>query len=225
MFTGIIEETGKVAKIQQSANNTKITIFAKIIMENICKGDSVAVNGVCLTVTEISKSAFSADIIYETLQKTNMGTLKVGDEVNLERALKASDRLSGHIVNGHVDGKGMIRKIIKQSGSYKFLIDFPEELNNYIVYKGSICVDGISLTIASVEKGSFSVAVIPHTFKSTTLKNKKERDKVNLEVDILAKYIEKYFRSSGIKNSMEDNKKINEFSSLIDIVGGISSCN
>lgn len=188
MFTGIIEDLGTVKKISK----TQITVDTKL--DDIKIGDSICVSGVCLTVSNFTISqfhSFTADISEETFKKTNLGELKIGSIVNLERALKSDGRLGGHFVTGHIDGTGKILKIKKSGNSEIWQFSIPENLSKYIAEKGSVAIDGISLTIALIGKksDSFSTAIIPHTLKNTTLREKKIGDTVNLETDILAKYI------------------------------------
>lgn len=181
MFTGIIEDLGTVKKISK----TQITVETKL--DDIKIGDSICVSGVCLTVINYSLLTFG--ISEETFKKTNLGELKIGSIVNLERALKSDGRLGGHFVTGHIDGTGEILKIKKSGNSEIWQFSIPENLSKYIAEKGSVAIDGISLTIAEIKPNSFSAAIIPHTLKNTTLKEKKIGDTVNLETDILAKYI------------------------------------
>lgn len=192
MFTGIIEETGKIKAITRN----KITVEAKVVTEGTKQGDSIAVNGVCLTVTNIGADFFDADVSPETLKVTTLGNLKTGSVVNLERALQADSRFGGHIVSGHVDGFGRI-KVIKQDGSFcNITTELPRELAKYAAKKGSIAVNGISLTIADVSNNDVTMVVIPHTFENTNLKTLKVGDVVNIETDILAKYVEKFLSTS-----------------------------
>lgn len=189
MFTGIIEELGVVKRITQKGNFSLLEVRAKLILEDIKVADSVAVNGVCLTIVKKEKDCLFFEIMQETLNLTNLGQLHTGDAVNLERALKVGDRLSGHFVLGHVDAKSPIRKKNFVKNNLCFEIIIPRGLNKYIAVKGSIAVDGISLTVSSVSANTFSVYVIPHTLKNTTLKYKNVASPVNIEVDMLAKYI------------------------------------
>ena len=198
MFTGIIEETGKIKAITRN----KITVEAKVVTEGTKQGDSIAVNGVCLTVTNIGADFFDADVSPETLKVTTLGNLKTGFVVNLERALQADSRLGGHIVSGHVDGFGRI-KVIKQDGSFcNITTELPRELAKYAAKKGSIAVNGISLTIADVSNNDVTMVVIPHTFENTNLKTLKAGDVVNIETDILAKYVEKFLSTSDNKSGI-----------------------
>ena len=190
MFTGIIEDSGKVIKVGRE----ELTLSS--VLKDIKTGDSISVNGVCLTVRQIKSDVFTVDISQETYKRTNLGRLKAGDRVNLERSLKLDGRLGGHIVTGHIEGIGKILSV-KGSGdkSGYFTFSYPESIKKYIVPKGSIAVDGISLTVVEAKNNKFSAAIIPHTLKNTTLGFKKINDTVNLEPDILAKYVENIYRS------------------------------
>jgi len=191
MFTGIIEELGKIAALEKNANDAKITISAKIVAENTNEGDSIAVNGVCLTAIDVAQNSFSANVSPETLARSTLGNLKIGAKVNLERAVTPSTRLGGHIVQGHIDGKGKFLQAIQEGDFWTVQIGFPKEIGQYLVYKGSISVEGISLTIANLTDDYFSIAVIPKTWELTNLSSLKNGDGVNLEVDIIAKYVER----------------------------------
>ena len=204
MFTGIIEEMG----IVKSIKNNAITIEADKIFDDLKLGDSVAVNGACLTISSFSNKIFNADITLETLSRTNLGDLKSGFKVNLERALTLSKRLGGHIVSGHIDGVGVIKNISKNDRDIILKIEVPASLMKYIIEKGSVAVDGISLTVAEVNKNIFSIAIIPHTFKETILYYKKEGDKVNIENDIIGKYVEKLLQFNNFDNE-KNNKNSN----------------
>ena len=186
MFTGIVEEVGVVAKISDNA----MTIRASKVLEGVKLGDSIAVNGACLTAVEFSQSEFSVDLSPETMRRTSLGQLSVGGPVNLERALLASDRMGGHIVQGHVDGTGRVMSIKPDGDSIIFRIRVPKRLDRYIVEKGFVAVDGISLTVVKRGASSFTLAVIPYTLENTNLAVLSEGDRVNLEADILAKYVE-----------------------------------
>lgn len=191
MFTGIIEGLGKVTAIRKAGNGAKLCIRPDFDME-LRIGESVSVNGVCLTISKLKTLELSFDISPETLKGTNLGGLRVNDKVNLERALRATDRLGGHIVTGHVDGVGSI-KDKKREGEYTFYtFEAPPEVLKYLVKRGSVAVDGISLTVIDITENSFRVAIIPHTLNVTTLGFKGAGDKVNLEADILGKYVEKF---------------------------------
>ncbi|NLP44956.1 MAG: riboflavin synthase [Peptococcaceae bacterium] len=194
MFTGIIEELGTVIKLDATKDSAQLCIEAHKVLIGTQIGDSIAVNGVCLTVTEITTKLFTVDIMYETLNKTNLHELKKGAKVNLERALQLQTRLGGHIVSGHVDAIGTIYNI-KQVGIANIIeVITSEELTSYLIPKGSIAIDGISLTLVDVNKDKFSVSIIPHTFQNTTLGFKGVGSKVNLETDILGKYVAKFLR-------------------------------
>ncbi len=194
MFTGIIIELGKVYGIRKLSSGATLSIISKEIIKDACLGDSISVNGACLTVCEIDKSKgiLSFDVSYETLNKTTLGELKKGDLVNLEPALTLNTRLGGHLVSGHVEGVGKIKQI-EQKGDYLQIdIEAPLEILKYCIKKGSIAVDGISLTISELSSSFFTLVIIPHTAKMTTLGTKKVGDRVNLETDIIAKYVEKF---------------------------------
>jgi riboflavin synthase len=191
MFTGIVEEMGSVKALRRDAGAARLTISASTVLGNTALGDSICVNGVCLTVVEMNKNDFSADVAVETLKVTNLGELKVGSRVNLERALQLSARIGGHLVSGHVDAVGRIREKREEGNGWRIFIDAPEPVLRYVIKKGSIAIDGISLTVADLDKKGFSIAMIPHTAKQTTLGFKIAGDSVNLESDIIGKYIER----------------------------------
>jgi riboflavin synthase len=191
MFTGIVEEMGKVKALRRDAGAARLVISASTVLGDTVLGDSICVNGVCLTVVDKTKTGFSADVAVETLKVTNLGELKIGAKVNLERALQLSARIGGHLVSGHVDGVGRIREKREEGNGWRIFIDAPETVLRYVIKKGSITVDGISLTVADVDKAGFSIAMIPHTAKLTTLGFKKPGDSVNLESDIIGKYVER----------------------------------
>lgn len=191
MFTGIIEETGVVTGVARGVNSSRVTIRANIIFSDLKLGDSVATNGVCLTVSEITAHTFTADVMHETLKYTSLLGLTSGTRVNLERAMAADGRFGGHIVSGHIDGTGIIGNIKKDDNAIIYTITASSDILKYIVKKGSIAIDGISLTVTHVDDLSFSVSIIPHTLQETILGDKKSGDVVNLEVDMFAKYIEK----------------------------------
>ena len=191
MFTGIIEEIGVVRGIARGAKSSRVTIGANIIFSDLKLGDSVATNGVCLTVSSMTNNTFTADVMHETLKYTSLAGLTNGTRVNLERAMAANGRFGGHIVSGHIDGCGVIREIKKDDNAIIYTITAEYDIVKYIVKKGSIAIDGISLTVTHVNDLGFSVSIIPHTLKETILADKKIGDIVNLEVDMLAKYIEK----------------------------------
>lgn len=194
MFTGIIEEVGKVCRVQRSGSSSFIEIQAKKVLEDVHLGDSIAVNGVCLTVTHFDGSVFRADVMNETLSRSSLGSLTAGSPVNLERAMAANGRFGGHIVSGHIDGTGSITDIRNDGIAVWYTVGAAPELLRYIVEKGSVAIDGISLTVAKVTDTSFSVSIIPHTAAETILGTKKVGDTVNLENDIIGKYVEKLMK-------------------------------
>ena len=198
MFTGIVEEIGIVKSLEFKANGAKIVIGCQKVIEDVKIGDSIAIDGVCQTVIAFHSSEFSAEISDETLKVTTLGNLKSGNTVNLERALTLSSRLGGHIVSGHVDCNGKFINIEKLSDFYNLQFEIPQE--KYVVYKGSITINGVSLTVANIVDNIVSVAIIPHTYNNTSLKDLKLGQDVNIETDILGKYVEKFL-------SAKDNKK------------------
>lgn len=191
MFTGIIEELGTVNNIKQGAKSCVLTIQAEKIFSDLKIGDSVAVNGVCLTATAVNKNVFTADVMAETMRRSSLGTLKKGGRVNLERAMAADGRFGGHIVSGHIDGCGIITSYVREDNAVWVTVSAGEEIMRYIIMKGSVALDGISLTVAKVFSDAFSVSVIPHTASETTLLSKKTGDRINIECDIVGKYVEK----------------------------------
>ena len=191
MFTGIIEETGKIISIRTGTESCVLTVSAEKILSDMHIGDSIAVNGTCLTVCQFDKNSFSADVMPETMRRTYLGSLKAGSPVNLERAMSVNGRFGGHIVSGHIDGTGIIKSLKKEKNAVWVQISAKSELLKYIVEKGSIAIDGISLTVAKISSQDFSVSIIPHTGEETILLKKKPGDIVNLECDIIAKYVEK----------------------------------
>lgn len=199
MFTGIIEEIGTIRRIEYGAKSCVLTISASKVLSDVRIGDSIAVNGTCLTVCRFDKNSFSADVMPETMRRTNLGALKNGSSVNLERAMAANGRFGGHIVSGHIDGTGKIQSMRREDNAVWVTIAANSAILRYIVEKGSIAIDGISLTVAAVTSSDFSVSIIPHTGSETTLLQKNTGDVVNLECDIVAKYIEKLCgsRTSG----------------------------
>lgn len=200
MFTGIVEEVGTIRKLRFQAEGAAITVAAKNILPGIAIGDSIAVNGVCLTAVRILSDAFVCDISEETLRRSAFRNAGIGARVNLERALSVNGRLGGHIMQGHVDDVGRMISRTPSGGGFEIYFSFPGALERYLVYKGSIAVNGISLTIASLGKESFSVAVIPHTISATNLGELAPGDPVNLETDILGKYFERYFQLGLTEN-------------------------
>ncbi|MCD9186616.1 MAG: riboflavin synthase [Pyrinomonadaceae bacterium] len=213
MFTGIIEELGKIASLEKRADGAKIKIAAKTVCEGTNEGDSIAVNGVCLTALEITPNSFTADVSGETLDKSTLGNLKTGSKVNLERAVTPATRLGGHIVQGHVDARGKFLGAQQEGDFWTVRIGFPREIGQYLVYKGSVSVEGISLTIAELKDDHFEIAVIPKTWELTNLSSLKTGDAVNLEADVIAKYVERILlygktaeKSEGV--TMEKLKKM-----------------
>lgn len=194
MFTGIVEEVGAIKDIKRGQHSAVLTIHAKTVLEETRIGDSIAVNGICLTVTRLFPDGFSADVMHETLNRSSLAGLTAGSVVNLERAMPANGRFGGHIVAGHVDGVGHIASIRKDDTAVWYTVLAGPEILRYVVEKGSITIDGISLTVASVEADRFSVSVIPHTAEVTLLGRKHAGDTVNLETDIIGKYVEKLLR-------------------------------
>jgi len=203
MFTGIVEEIGKVAGITKTRVGASLKIKTKSIGADAKLGDSVAINGVCLSVVEIKGDILSFDVIRETLSNTSLGDLKINDPLNLERSLKPDSRMGGHFVTGHIDYKGKIESMIKGSEGIGVKIYLPEEFSNFVVKKGSVALDGISLTVAEVERKNFTVYLIPHTLKVTTLGNKKKGDFLNIETDLLAKYIAKHIQKPTLESLLK----------------------
>ncbi|WP_455559751.1 riboflavin synthase [Agathobaculum hominis] len=191
MFTGIIEEIGTVRRIEHGAKGARLTIQAKTVLEDTRIGDSIATHGVCLTVVSMTGDSFSADVMAESLRRSSLGTLQGGSPVNLERAMAANGRFGGHIVSGHIDGTGTIASQKREDNAVWVKIKTPAPLLRYIVEKGSIAIDGVSLTVAAVTDTDFSVSIIPHTGAQTILLGKKPGDPVNLECDVIGKYVEK----------------------------------
>lgn len=191
MFTGIIEEIGAVERVQRGAHSAVLTVRAEMVLEGTRIGDSIAVNGICLTVTSLGGGRFSADVMHETLNRSALAGLSVGARVNLERAMPANGRFGGHIVAGHVDGVGKITRVRRDDTAVWYTVEAPPEVLRYVVEKGSITIDGISLTVATVDSESFQISAIPHTVAVTVLKDRKPGDIVNLETDIIGKYVEK----------------------------------
>ncbi|MBK5244830.1 MAG: riboflavin synthase [Eubacteriaceae bacterium] len=205
MFTGIIEEIGKITSIHQGKKSSKLMINGNNIFDDLKLGDSVAVNGVCLTVSALENKSFIADVMSETLERSDLGDLKPGHPVNLERAMSANGRFGGHMVSGHIDGTGKIMSMLKDDNAVWIKINALEKILRGIVEKGSIAVNGISLTVARLDKESFSVSVIPHTGNETTLLTKKTGDIVNLENDIIGKYIERFLTNENQHTNNESN--------------------
>ncbi len=204
MFTGIVEEVGKVSKIQQRGENRRITIEAAHTPKELGTGQSVAVSGVCLTALDIKPKSFCADLAPETWERTSFSRIHEGALVNLELPMKADGRFGGHIVQGHVDGVGKLISFdrIADSENWWLHVEIPSEVEKYTVYKGSICIEGISLTVAKLEKNRCTIAIIPHTVELTNLGSVKPGDPVNLEADVIAKYVEKMMRGESAQSSL-----------------------
>lgn len=200
MFTGIIEEIGKVKAITRGANSIRLTIAVKKILDDIHIGDSICTNGVCLTVTTFDNDSYTADVMPETMNRTDFKDLRINDLVNCERAMPANGRFGGHIVSGHIDGTGIISKMTRDDKAIRVKIETRPEILRYIVEKGSITIDGISLTVTDVSSFDFGVSIIQHTQDETTLTKKKIGDTVNLENDIVGKYIEKFVGNITARN-------------------------
>ncbi len=198
MFTGIIEEIGQIKHIRKGPKSVALSITANKVLEDTAIGDSIATNGVCLTVTEKTHNSFTVDVMYETLNKTNIKDLNVGSSLNLERALTLTSRLGGHMVSGHIDGIGVIVSLKKEDIAWIYTIETTREVLKYIIKKGSIAIDGISLTVVDVTEKTFSVSIIPHTLKETILAQKKVSDTVNLECDLIGKYVEKLLKQRDV---------------------------
>ena len=201
MFTGIIEELGQIQEIHSKSNGMEFTIIAKFVMDDMKTGDSISINGVCLTVSQKKENQFSLDLVPETLDKSNLGELIEGDYVNLERAMKLSDRLGGHILQGHVETLGVILDKDKQDDGAILTVGLDPEWMRFCVPKGSIALDGISLTIAKIEANIIEVALIPHTLENTTLGLKNKSDTLNIETDIIGKYVDRLltFDEGGVE--------------------------
>ncbi len=200
MFTGIIEELGRVRAVEKRGEDARIVIEARTVTRDSCDGDSISVNGVCLTALDIQPDSFAADVSKETLFRSTLGNLKEGSPVNLERAVTPTTRLGGHIVQGHVDARGKFLGAENHGESWTFRIAYPKEIARYLVFKGSVAVEGISLTIANLTDDYFEIAVIPKTWEVTNFSKLKLGDGVNLEADIIAKYVERILRSSETEN-------------------------
>ena len=203
VFTGIVEECGTVLDVLKNGVSGSLQIQASTVLEGTKTGDSIAVNGVCLTVTKLTKSSFTADVMAETFRRTNLGNLGKNSRVNLERAMAADGRFGGHIVSGHIDGTGIISRIKKEGNAVWIYISAPQSILNLIVEKGSVAVDGISLTVAAVSDKEFAVSVIPHTRENTALSGKNTGAVVNLENDIIGKYVQKLTGTAQINESSE----------------------
>ena len=207
MFTGIIEETGRISAILRNGNSIRLTVHANKILQDIKTGDSIAVNGICLTATGFTASTFTADVMHETIARTALSHLRHGSIVNLERALSVNGRFGGHFVTGHIDGTGTIIKMERDASAEWYTVKTTSNIMRYIVEKGSIAMDGISLTVAKTTRDSFSVSVIPHTMIHTALTSKAVHDTVNLENDYIGKYIEKFILA-GKENSSNVTREL-----------------
>jgi riboflavin synthase len=197
MFTGIIEGLGTISEIRPAGQGKRLTVEADFILDQAKVGDSIAVNGACLTVVKIGGKRFETDLSPETLGASTFGKAKLGDRVNLERAMRLSDRIDGHLVSGHIDGIGIIRKREKLGNVIMLTVEVPDALSHYMIHKGSVAVDGVSLTINTCESRSFSVQVIPHTAGVTTIGMKQNGDPVNIETDMIGKYVERFVRGAS----------------------------
>ena len=207
MFTGIIEEIGKVSELITIPGGKTIKISAVKILNDISVNDSVSINGVCLTATEVDEQGFKVDAVGVTLEKSTFSDLQVSSQVNLELSLKLSDRLGGHFVLGHVNGTGVIKEIIKLGDNYLMRVNVPNNMKKYLIDEGSITIDGISLTIAELKDSTIGISIIPHTWNNTTLQYKNAEDRVNIETDVLAKYAEKLTNKKEFehKNKLSEN--------------------
>lgn len=211
MFTGIIEEIGIIQGIKRGDKSSKLLIKANKVLDKTKIGDSIATNGVCLTVTKISGNTFEVDIMAETLRKSNLRNLNIGSRVNLERALSLETRLGGHIVSGHIDGTGIIKSFIQEDNAVWITVKASLDILKYVVYKGSITIDGISLTVAYIDDDCFKVSIIPHTADETALLSKNKGDIVNLECDLIGKYVEKFLWVNSEKKSENKSSITEEF--------------
>jgi riboflavin synthase len=192
MFTGIIQTVGTVASIEPRGGDVRLTISARDLgFDDVAVGDSICVSGVCLTAIALDGAQFAADVSVETLSRTTLGTLKIGNSVNLEKSLRLADRLGGHLVSGHVDGVGKVIAVAPDARSQRWTFELPDALARYVAAKGSICIDGVSLTVNEVEHNRFGVNLIPHTIDVTTFRDKRAGDAVNIEVDLIARYVER----------------------------------
>ncbi|BDR66265.1 riboflavin synthase subunit alpha [Clostridium tetani] len=205
MFTGIVEELGSIQSIEKKEDTYSIKIKAKKVLKDVNLGDSICTNGVCLTVTDFSKDSFTVDVMPETIRQSNLKNIKKGSLVNLERALRATGRLGGHIVSGHIDGEGIIKEYKKEGNAWWISVEPEKGLLKYVIERGSIALDGVSLTVAYVDQKLFKVSVIPHTSEETTLLKKGVGDILNIECDLIGKYVEKIL---NFKNHEEEQSKI-----------------
>lgn len=216
MFTGLIEEVGTITSITNEGKGKRIEVAGKLIFGDLKIDDSVAIEGVCQTIVKINKGVFTVQAIDETIKKTNFANLKIGQIVNLERAVRLTDRLGGHIVQGHIDTTGKVKKIKKESNSYLVSIEFDSKYKKWIIPVGSVCINGISLTVAKIKDNVFTVAVIPHTWDVTTIGQIKEGDLINIEFDLIGKYIENMLLNSektahNLSTNSSKNSILNQF--------------
>lgn len=207
MFTGIIEELGCVREVEMRGQDARIVIEARIVTEGSHEGDSIAVNGVCLTALDVQRDSFAADVSRETLERSTLGGLRPGAPVNLERSVTPITRLGGHLVQGHVDARGKFLSAIDLGGSWTVRVGYPPEIARYLVFKGSVAVEGISLTIAELATDYFEIAIIPKTWEVTNFSQLRPGDQVNLEADVIAKYVERIMSFSETKTSTRPNSK------------------
>jgi riboflavin synthase len=210
MFTGIVEEIGSISNIQKTGESYVLTIEARKVLEDIHLGDSIAVNGVCLTVTSFSGNRFKVDVMPETVKSSSLRTLKRGSHVNLERAMAAGGRFGGHFVSGHIDGTGMIKSKKPFENAVYYEIEPNNEVLKFIILKGSICVDGTSLTVFGVTENSFTISLIPHTMSETILGEKDSGDVVNLECDMIGKYVGHFFSGTAVNSDKNDKRNLSE---------------
>ncbi|MCF8336396.1 MAG: riboflavin synthase [Bacteroidales bacterium] len=213
MFTGIIEDIGSVETVQSGVNSAQIRINSRVVPADLKTGDSVSINGVCLTVTAYDVSGFTVEAVPETMSRSNLGNLHAGAPVNLERALRVGDRMGGHMMSGHVDSKGIIQSVDQEENAVWYTVSLANDFIRYLIPKGSVGIDGISLTVVDVSKDSFTVSVIPHTLRETTLAYRKKGDEVNIECDMTAKYIERFltFKEEPKKDITMDYLKENGY--------------
>jgi riboflavin synthase len=215
MFTGIIEELGRVRELEKRGEGARLVIEARTVMDGTQEGDSIAVNGVCLTAIDVRSGSFAADGSSETLQRSTLGALRAGSVVNLERAVTPATRLGGHIVQGHVDARGKFLSATEHGGSWTVRIAYPPDIARYLVFKGSVAVEGISLTVAGLEREYFEIAVIPKTWAVTNLSRLRHGDEVNLEADIIAKYVERILTvGSNVKGEEQSQLTIEKLTKL-----------
>ncbi len=197
MFTGLIEEEGELLQKVKTGEGYQLSFKASKVLDDLQIGSSISVNGCCLTVVKKEDWGFAVDVIEETLKKTNLGSLNISGKVNLERPLKTDDRLGGHFVLGHVDTTGVVAEVKELSNSHFMKIDFPDQFKKYLIHVGSVAIDGVSMTVAELKDNSFSVGIIPHTWKETIFSDKKPGDTVNLEFDVLGKYVERIMNENA----------------------------